>query len=405
MRPLLDSDTNTSLRHKPNTRTRLLLATCLVAIGVALVFLLSFWTQSNRPGMAHLQRGMEYVASKRYQDAEREWRLGVQQDPRCWQCYEQLGLLYTELRRFSDAEQCYVAAARIVPDNAGLYLPLSRLQATLGDFKAAEASAQKAAQAFPNDADAVGQYGLMAAKQKDTPTALAALRRAHQMQPDSARYLIGMVSLEMDAMDMSGAERDLTPFLKAHPDAAEASYFIAVIYNQKPRTPANLAIALHYAESARRGMSRDERVYSLLGQLYLDAKRTTDALHTFQQGTTLSRNSESMMHGLISCYTRRGDFRAAEAVAIRLRLVNARHDRIDHLRHVMGFNHQDTTAALELARLEEEDGNVHQALLYYSQIVRQAPQDPRTHPALTAFLRRTGRPELAQQAAQPDFVP
>jgi Flp pilus assembly protein TadD len=180
---------------------------------------------------------------------------------------------------------------------------------------------------------------------------------------------------------------------------------MAVVYNQKPRTAANLRMALDYAERALVGMQADARAWALLAQLYLDADRPRDALRVCTQGRHVAPNEEGILRGLAEAYRRLGRTADAASVTREFQNVLARHDRITHLTHVMGFNHRDTAAGLELARLVEADGQLTQARAYYEQLVRQAPKDPRTRPALAGFYTRMGRPEKARQALRPSFVP
>jgi Flp pilus assembly protein TadD len=93
------------------------------------------------------------------------------------------------------------------------------------------------------------------------------------------------------------------------------------------------------------------------------------------------------------------------SVAAVLQKVLARHDRINHLTYVMAFDHQNTSAGLELAHLEEEEGRYSQARAFYEQLVRQAPNDPRLRQALAGFYQRMGSPDKARRARQPQFIP
>ncbi|MBV9851725.1 MAG: tetratricopeptide repeat protein [Armatimonadetes bacterium] len=389
----------------PPRASRLRPGPAIAALIVALGYGGWSWHEYERPGRVHERRGVEDAAAGRFHEAERQWRQGVREDPTFPGCYEHLGDLYQQVRDYPDAAADFQAAARLNPRDGTLFLRLARAQQSAGDLPAAAASAQRAAQLRPDDGEALGLYGMLEGKGKHMPQALAALRRARQLRPDDRDDLLALVNLEMDVPDMDAAERDLTPWLKAHPDDAEACYFMAVIYNQKPRTPDNLQAGIGYAERALAGMARDPRPYALLGQLYLDVNRPQDALRTFQIAAQLLPNDEGVLHGLVGCYTRLGQSRQAAAAAARLQTETARHDRIAHLQEVMRFNHADVASGLELARLEEEDGDLRQAQQYYVALVQTASRDPRTHAALAAFLRRIGRPELAKQAARLDFTP
>lgn len=385
-------------------RRSILLAVCLLLIAAACVFL--SWRQATRPGTTHYLKGMEYASARQFEKAEQQWQLGVKEDPGSAECYEQLGILYTEVRRYADAEECYKKATANAPDRGALFLALARVQQTRDDLKSAAASAERAAQLLPENPEAMGEFGLLAARQKRRPVALAALRKAHELRPSDTRYLLALCNLEMDAMDMVQTERDLAPYMKAHPDDAQAAYMMAVIYNQKPRTPENVRTALDYARRAQPGMrSGDPRAFVLMGQLLLASNKPAEALRDYETAAKIAPQAEDVLHGLVDCYGRLGQTKKADTVAARLQAATARHDRISHLKHVMGFNHFDTTSGLELARLEDEDGNQKMALRYYMQLVRQSPKDPRARATLVAFLRRAGRPDMAQRAAQPDFIP
>lgn len=111
------------------------------------------------------------------------------------------------------------------------------------------------------------------------------------------------------------------------------------------------------------------------------------------------------LQGLSDAYSRLGRPADAASVLCEFRNVLARHDRIAHLTHVMRFNHRDTTAGLELARLVEEDGRSTQARAYYEQLVRQSPRDPRTRRALAGFYTRSGRREQARLVLQTSYIP
>ena len=84
----------------------------LLAGAVAALYLLWFWREQSRPGMRHYLKGMEYLTARYPLQAEREWLLGVQQDPAEYHCYEQLGDYYTEVRQPQKAAECYAAAAK-----------------------------------------------------------------------------------------------------------------------------------------------------------------------------------------------------------------------------------------------------------------------------------------------------
>jgi tetratricopeptide (TPR) repeat protein len=384
---------------------RAIAAFCLLAVLGAGSYLAWFWRESSRPGMQRYLRGMELLSARYPKEAEQEWLRGITEDPTEYHCWEQLGDYYTTLRQFEQAVDCYSTACRLAPRNGSLLQRLSTVERKLGRRDRALAAARRAAELLPTDADAVGAYGILLHESRNRPAALQALRRAHRLRPDDRRYFLAMVNAAMDSLDFPAAERDLAPYLRRHPKDADACYAMAVIYNQKPRTPENLQTATDFAERALAGMPHDVRAYTLLGQLYLDADRTEDALRVYTAGRSEAPNAEGVFRGLMECYSRLNRTVELIAVTAEFEKVLARRDRIAHLTHVMGFDHKNTKAGLELARLVEEDGRIPQARAYYEQLVRQSPKEPRTRRALSGFYARLGWKEHARRALRPSFQP
>ncbi len=388
-----------------SARKRVLSAVCLLLAVGAGVYLFVFWRQWGGAGRRHYLRGMDYVAAKEFRKAEQEWLQGTREDPRAPQCFERLGELYQQLQRFDEAAKYYAAAAKLDVGNGELFLNLSRVQQALNKKQDALAAAQRAAELLPNNAQAQGQYGLLAARQYKRPEARAALQQARRLDPANTGYLFALVNVEMDQMDLAQAEKELGPFLKANPQNGEANYLMAVFNHQKPRSPENTALALTYARRAMPDMVRETRGYLLLGNLYLEAQNPQRALIVFTRGYQAHPEAEGMLRGLVDCYRRLGDTKNAIISADILQKESTRQDRIRHLEHVMGFNHFDTKSGMELARLEEEEGNTSKALVYYQQLLRQAPQDAAIRRALVACLQQAGQADLASKVAQPNFVP
>lgn len=397
------------IRTRTSRRTgfvrRLVPVFCLLAIALAAASLIQFWREQSRPGMRHYLQGREYLAAGVPLQAEREWRLGTTEDPADYRCYKELGDYYAQLRQFPEARACYVSAARLAPRRWIVWLRLAAAERELGHGDAARAAALRAYRLRPDHADAVGLYGLLLADARNRPAAVAMLRRAHQLRPNDRQYFTPLVQTELDSMDFAAVERDLSPYLRAHPGDPDACFMMAVVYNQKPRTAPNLQSAIDLARRALAGKPRDARVYALLGQLYLDAGRTRDAVQVCTAGQRVAPHAEGILHCLIDADTRLGRTADAAAVSRTLRQVLARHDRVSYLTYAMSLDPHNIAAGLELAHLAEADGRYAPAQRFYEQLVRQAPDDPRLRRALSAFYRRMGRPDQARRALKREFTP
>ena len=258
---------------------------------------------------------------------------------------------------------------------------------------------KKAAALLPDDAEAQGEYGIFASRRKDNIAAVKALRRAYALAPNHDRYTMALVAVESDADDYAAAETHLTPYLKLHPDDTQANYFMAVIENQKPRTPENLHSAIKHAERARLGMSDKRVLYSLLGLLYLDAQQPAKALQAYQRGQQLEPFNETLYSGMMRCYALLGNEVKRRETAAQLQKVVAHSQRREYLRHELGFHHKNIEAALELARLWEDEGNYESAASTLKFATNQSPGNARVARAAQAFIERM---QIRQQKATPE---
>jgi len=355
------------------------------------------WRQATRPGRVHFERGLDYAAAKRMPQAEQEWLAGIREDPGFPDNHAQLGDLYSALGRSGEAAARYQTATKLTPNDGALFLRLARADEAAGDTIAALAAAGHAATLRPDDAEALGYSGILAAKLNQPDRARAPLARAHALVPDDADDLIYLVRVEFQLHDFSGAERDLTPFVGRHPDNAEACYLMASLLHQKPQTAALTQATLDYAQRAQAASPHNEQACVLLGQLYLEAQNPLKALPLFQQARTATPYSQDVLYGLVTCYTRLGRQALAARAVADLNATVSRRTRISLLQDRLRLHPDDTAAALEAARLEEENKDLPMAQIYYRQAVRHAPQNARARAALNDFVQRTG----GRSAGQP----
>lgn len=402
---MLDTSMEKQTRPRNFRRDRLLLGFSAAALLLSCGYLGWSWKIWLNPGMRSYEQGMEYASAKHYNLAERAWQTGAANDPANWQCREKLGDLYTELRRFPEAAAQYTAAAKISPNNGDLFLGLERAQAASGNYNEAYDAAKQASALLPSSADAVGEFGLLAVRTHHDTEAIRALRQALALKPTSTDYLLALVAVETDNQNAAQAERDLAPFIATHSDNARANYYMALILNQKPRTPENIRLGLHYATLALPGMTHSPQIYHLLGLYLLAAGRTKDAYQTFLIGYQIAPHSPEMLHGLLECDARLGDEKESSLIATRLDQEETRNNEIEHLKHVLGFNHKDIGATLRLAQLEEAGGRQQDAVSLLAQALQQTPGDKQLHSALSALLIRIGRPDLAKLSLKPNVIP
>ncbi len=375
---------------------RFFVCALLMAAVVAVFYGVQSWRQWTRPGTRHYLRGMELASSKQYVQAEKEWLQGVQEDPKSVECYESLGDLYAVVRQYDKAARFYDSAGKLAPDDGEIFLKQMRTQQNLGDIDKAYVAAKQAAKLLPENGEAVGEYGVYAAHFKNRVAAAEALRKAHALAPDNEHYLIALVLLELDASNWQLAEQHLQPLLERQPNHAEANYYMAVIYNQKPRTRENLAAALKYVQRSVSNSKREVRTYLLLGQLYLDSNQPEKALQVYSEAVSYWPIMLPFYNGLSQCYIRLGNPKKQAEVAATIRRLTVREDRMEFLKHALGFNKRDIPVALELALLYEEEGSLQSARGAYELALKAGPRDPRVQKQVKAFYNRIAKSHNAQ---------
>jgi len=386
---------------RPARRRRLLpTALGLLILAAALGYGGWSWHEYERPGRVHERRGVEDAAAGRFHEAERQWRQGVREDPTFPGCYEHLGDLYQQVRDYPDAAADFQAAARLNPRDGTLFQRLAIAELAQEDERDAFPAAKRAYELLPDSADAAGTYGLLAARAADGPAAIAALQRAHRLAPTVRPYWAKLLSVEADTQQWPTLERDAAAYLRAYPGDPWASYLMAVAYHHEPHTPANLRAAIGYAEQSVSRANAPMQAYPLLGQLYLDAGRRQDALRACRTALRLAPDNQEVLYELIGCFSRLDQPQMAARVSALLKPLARRRDRIVYLQQVMRQNPTDVASGLELAGLEEQDGNLQMARQYYTALARIAPHDPRPRAALAAFLRRMGRGDLVERLVQ-----
>lgn len=364
----------------------------LVVVFIALGAAYWSWRQATPPVPALYQQGQAAMAAGQTALAEQDWVQVTQQHPHFADAFIALGDLYLQEQRFPEGLAQYQAAQRLRPRSGTLELRLSRAELANGHPNTAFQDAKQAALLRPNDPDAQGFCGLQAVQQGDKLTALRTLSRAVTLRPGDGAYLIPLVRVLIDRLDMADAERDLTPYFQAHPDDPEVCFLMATLISQKTHTPANIQASLADALRALAGLPGDRRVLSLLGQIYLTSGQPRQALAKYKAGLQQQPYSEDMLHGLMTAQLMLNQPAQAAQTAKRLAAATALRQRIMHLHDMIIFNPANITTGLILVHLDEKAGDLAGAYDVLQRMIRAAPQDLRPRAALTAYFHKEGAP-------------
>lgn len=387
----------------PNMKTLLWKIVCGSIVLTTLSYAAWLLWQNAHPGLRHYNLGVEYAAANQIEKAESEWQAGIREDPRYPGNYQKLGELYENGRNYTSAADKYTFASKLSPRNGRLLLRLAKVQLKLKDIPAAAASARRAAEIMPYDPEALSIYADLAQQINDMPRAEVAISRLHYLYPRDTAVLFRLVRFDLAKMDMSAFERDLMPYMQTHKDDPEGCYLMEILLDSKPRTPESIQAGIGFGERAVASSSNEPESAILLGKFYLDDKQTKVALKTYLAAARTHPNNEAILQGIVECYNRLFRHDQAEKTAARLSLINARHERMNHLKRKLNINHADMEAGLDLPKLEEEDGDLTSAHLDYVRILNQIPDELRVHAALSAFYQRSGQSNLATKALDLDY--
>lgn len=375
---------------KPYRFFRLVVLCCCLAGGaVALVYLVKTVREYLRPGARSYAEGMEAVARKDPDEAEKKWLQGVEKDPKYVPNLVQLGDLYATERRSQEAVLCYWRAEKLTPNDGSLLLRLARVEHLINRDDLAYPHSKRAAELLPNDATAQARYGLLEVKQGHYPAAILPLRLALTLHNETREVTDALVDSQFSSKDVAGAERTNEDWLRKHPDDPLANLWRAKIAAQKPATPDNQRITLEAAEKAYKALPDSLEAHHVLGQAYLNLNRPADAIKVFQDGIDIVPFAVDMLQGLVSGYARLRDAPHLQLVSARLKDLNSKLDRLDHVREIAILHHgKDLESNFQLAQMESEVGHFQTAQDYFNQLEQDAPNDKRIQAAAAAFRMR-----------------
>ena len=376
---------------QPSSFPRLLLLFCCLAGGaVAIIYLLTTVRENSRPGARYLDAGIEAVARKNPAEAEKQWLLGIAKDPTYVPTIEQLGDLYAVEQRNPEAITCYRRAVKLKPNDGSLLMRLARVEHLIDRDDLAYPDSKRAAELLPEDAGAQARYGLLEVKKGDYAAAIPPLQKALALHPGMGEVVDALVASRFSSHDAVGAERTNEEWLSRQPNDPHGLLWRAKIALQNPAvTSESRSRALDAAEKAYKALPDDVEAHRVLGQTYLNLNRPADAEKVFKDGVDISPFAVDMLQGLVASYARLRDAPNLQLVSTRLKELNTKLDRLDHVREVAILHHgKDLESNFQLAQIESEVGHFPQAQEYFNQLEKDAPGDKRIQAAVAAFRQR-----------------
>jgi Tfp pilus assembly protein PilF len=144
--------------------------------------------------------------------------------------------LYEQSNKWNDAEQQYKLGLQSYPNDLALLLGCAQLKERLGKPDEAIEQYQKAVKIYPKQAACYNNLGLCFARQNRLDEAFAALSRAVQLEPKNPLYRNNIAAVLVD----QGRLRDAFQYLREVHGEAAAHYNMGYLLNKKGQTQAAL---------------------------------------------------------------------------------------------------------------------------------------------------------------------
>jgi tetratricopeptide (TPR) repeat protein len=157
-----------------------------------LLLLLLVGCGSYTPLDSHYNRGVEFYDQGRLEDAIREYRMAIEDDPENYRAHYNLAVVYHDLGKKDDAAAEYLEVLQLDPDNARARVSLASIRADEGKEAEALKLLQEAAEVDRHSSFPKESLGAWYERKGDLGRALAAYRDAAEIEPKSAAAHAGI---------------------------------------------------------------------------------------------------------------------------------------------------------------------------------------------------------------------
>jgi putative PEP-CTERM system TPR-repeat lipoprotein len=169
----------------------------------------------------HFERGRQYIAEKKYNEAIIELRNAVQIDGRFGEARYQLAEVYAQLGDIENASREYVRAADLLPD-ASVQLKVGSLLLLGGHNEEAKARAERVLEQNPNSVDAHILLGNALAGMKDFDGAVEQMQQAIKNDPTPGLSYASLGNFELQRGNRPEADAAYAKAIDLDPSSAPA---------------------------------------------------------------------------------------------------------------------------------------------------------------------------------------
>lgn len=169
----------------------------------------------------HLERARLLYGQSRYDQAERELRLHLADEPEDFEAHALLALCLLQRDRLDEAQSEARRAVHLAPDDPFPHFTLAVVLLTRERLGEAEASARESIRMAPEDADGHGLLAAILGSARRWPESLAAAEEGLALDPEHARCLNARAEALRGMGRKDDAEQQLTDALANDPEDSE----------------------------------------------------------------------------------------------------------------------------------------------------------------------------------------
>lgn len=215
---------------------------------------------------AYASLGELYTAQKKFPDAQKNFELALQKNPRSSEGLSgEMRLLLIE-KLPARALARIQAQIALVPDDTQFYLLLAQLQLSQKDLTGAEQSLRKALSIDSNSSDAIFLLAQVQQQKGSLDDAKASFELLRQKNPRDPRAYSFLGMVDEAQHDWQQAQDQYKKALDIDPGNAIAANNLAYLLLEHG---GNVDMALTYAQTARRGMPDSPNTADTLASVYL----------------------------------------------------------------------------------------------------------------------------------------
>lgn len=210
------------------------------------------------------------------------------------------------------------AAWGLTRGRGSLALSSAIRQLKAGDAQAASTSAETAVGLLPGNVEALVVLGDAKAALHNHAASYTAYKFAHEASPDDRDILLKMCRQGLYEQDFQYQEKELTTFLNAHNDDADAMLLLGQTYDRFPSNSANEMQALTWEQKAQQADPGNEDAAATVAGRLLAENHVDLALKASLAGLDKHPSSNRLLRLALVCYDQLGQPAEAATIATRL---------------------------------------------------------------------------------------